>query len=239
MLIRVTGVLALLVAAPANAQFARTMPDSSQHVETIDYSEGEVVPVRAAVGYQLMVELAADEQVKNIAIGDSGPWQINVGKEGDRLFLKPIRPAERTNMTVVTSVRTYHFDLESLAELAADTPYTIVFRYAAPRSSPDDSEYVDVSAATRRLTKYRISGDPALRPEAVSDDGRHTYVAWPRDASIPAIYSIDAYGKETLVNGMMGTDDVYVVDGVPRVLMFRIDRASARAERIFPQRSRR
>jgi len=37
---------------------------------------------------------------------------------------------------------------------------------------------------------------------------------------------------------MMGTDDVYVVDGAPQLLTFRIDRAVARAVRINPRRSR-
>jgi hypothetical protein len=37
---------------------------------------------------------------------------------------------------------------------------------------------------------------------------------------------------------MMGTDDVYVVDGAPQKLTFRIDRSVARAARINPKKGR-
>ena len=46
-------------------------------------------------------------------------WQVSVNKEGDRLFLKPAQPDVSTNMTVVTSVRVYNFDLASLSGAVA------------------------------------------------------------------------------------------------------------------------
>jgi type IV secretion system protein VirB9 len=72
----------------------------------------------------------------------------------------------------------------------------------------------------------------------VTDDGEHTFIAWPKGSPIPAIYTVDRSGNEVLVNGMMGTDDVYVVDGAPQLLTFRIDRALAYAERIDPKKGR-
>jgi type IV secretion system protein VirB9 len=117
-------------------------------------------------------------------------------------------------------------------------PYTVQFRYPAPTAFGPGNEYVDVSAAARRLSKYRMTGDRQLRPASVSDDGKHTYISWPKTAEIPAIYGIDRSGNEVLLNGMMGTDDVYVVDGVPLKLTFRIDGHIARAERIYERRGR-
>jgi type IV secretion system protein VirB9 len=175
--------------------------------------------------------------VKDVAIGDSADWEVSVNKEGNRLFLKAVQPGGATNMTVVTSIRTYNFDLEALGQPSADMPYTLVFRYPRPKAEPDDAQYVDVSAITRRLSRYRLSGNRELRPTSISEDGKHTYISWPSSAPIPAIYAVDQSGKEVLVNGMMGTDDVYVVDGAPRLLTFRIDRAVASAERVLPRRS--
>jgi hypothetical protein len=37
---------------------------------------------------------------------------------------------------------------------------------------------------------------------------------------------------------MMGADDVYVVDGAPQKLVFRIDNQIARAQRIYPRKGR-
>jgi hypothetical protein len=48
----------------------------------------------------------------------------------------------------------------------------------------------------------------------------------------------DTSGGERLANGMMGIDDVYVIDGVPQLLTFRIDDNVARAERINPRKAR-
>lgn len=226
---------ALGTALPASV---RAQEAGDLHIQTIDFDPGQVVQLRTAPGYELMVELSPDEQVRNVAIGDSADWQVSVSKEGNRLFLKPVRAGGRTNMTVVTSIRTYDFDLDALGGPVADMPYTIVFHYPPQRAPADDLQFVDVSAATRRLSKYRITGDREIRPQAVSDDGTHTFISWPRSAPIPAIYAVDQSGRDVLVNGMMGTDDVYVLDGVPRDLIFRMDRSVARAERIFP-RSRR
>lgn len=224
--------LIFLHGAPAMAQVQTAQGSGDLRVQAIDYDAAQIVQLRGAPGYQLMVELSSDEQVKNVALGDSGAWQVNVNKEGNRLFLKPTRRAGSTNMTVVTSVRTYNFDLQARPAPEADMPYAVAFRYPSPSQTLDDLPYVDVSAAKRRLSKYRITGDQQLRPASVTDDGRHTYIEWPISAPIPAVYAVDQSGNEVLVNGMMRTDDVYVIDGAPLLLNFRIDRALARAERL-------
>jgi type IV secretion system protein VirB9 len=234
----VRALLALLIAgaSPGLAQVHPVFGDGDPRLQSVDFDAGQVVQLRGSPGYQLMVELSPDEQVRSVALGDTGAWQVSVNKDGNRLFLKPARAGTTTNMTVVTSVRTYNFDLFALAAPATDMPYAVQFHFPAPKAAAGDSEYVDVSAAARRFSKYRISGDPELRPASVSDDGKRTYIAWPKSAPIPAIYAVDRSGHEVLVNGVMGTDDVYVVDGAPQLLAFRIDRAVARAERTNPRK---
>jgi type IV secretion system protein VirB9 len=206
-------------------------------LQTVDYVEGQVVQLTGAPGYQLMLELSADEQVQNVAIGDSGAWQVSLNKEANRLFLRPTMAAANTNMTVVTSVRVYAFELVASGG-PSDAPYMVQFRYPAAKTDPDDPQYVDVLAVARRFNRYRVSGDRLLRPLNVSDDGQRTYVTWPKGAPIPAIYVPDTSGGERLANGMMGVDDVYVIDGVPQLLTFRIDDNVARAERINARRAR-
>ena len=83
-----------------------------------------------------------------------------------------------------------------------------------------------------------MSGAQALRPSSISDDGRHTYIEWPRDRTLPAVYSINPEGRESLVNGAM-RDDLFVIDAVASKLVFRIDDNVARADRVVPKRKRR
>jgi type IV secretion system protein VirB9 len=232
------GVLALMFAPPAVAQIQPMPGTGDPHLQTVDYDAGQIVQLRGSPGYQLMVELAPDEEVRSVALGDNAAWQVSINKAGNQLFLKPAQPDISTNMTVVTSVRVYNFDLHALSGPASDMPYTVQFRYPAPNPTAADRQFVDVSAASRRLSKYKISGDRLLRPTSITDDGLRTYISWPRGAPIPAVYAPDRFGNEVLVDGMMGTDDVYVVYGAPQVLTFRIDRSVARAQRINPRKGR-
>jgi type IV secretion system protein VirB9 len=230
------ALICLLLAAPAAAQMQPMPSEGDPHLQQVDYSAGQIVELRVAPGYQLMVQLSPDEQIQNVALGDPSAWSVSVNKEGDRLFLKPGLNDAATNMTVVTSVRVYNFDLVSLPGPAPEMPYTVQFRYPAAKPAASDGQYVDASAISRRLSHYRVSGDRLLWPTSVTDDGQHTYIVWPSTAPIPAIYAPDRLGNEVLLNGMMGTDDVYVVDGAPQQLTFRIDRSVARAVRIYPKK---
>jgi type IV secretion system protein VirB9 len=226
----------LLVAAAAVAQIQPHPTGNDPHLQVVDYVDGQVIELSGASGYQLMLELSPDEQIRNVAIGDTGAWQVSANKDGNRLFLKPTQVGSATNMTVVTSVRTYAFDLRAADGASMETPYTVQFRYPASHPPAHDGNNVDVSSLKRRLSRYRLSGDRQLRPLSISDDGEHTYISWPRTVPIPAVYALDRGGNETLINGMMGTDDVYVVDGAPHELIFRIDHSVARAERMIPRK---
>lgn len=228
----------LFLASPGAAQ-VQPMAGSSgdPHLQTVDYDAGHIVQLRGAPGYQLMIELSPDEAVQTVALGDNAAWQVSVNKSGDRLFLKPAQANSTTNMTVVTSVRVYNFDLFGMSSPTADMPYTVQFHYPQQKAIADN-QYVDVSAASRRLSRYRVSGDRLLRPNSITDDGQRTYIAWPKGSPIPAIYTTDRLGNEVLINGMMGADDTYVVDGAPQKFVFRIDRQIARAQRLNPRKSR-
>lgn len=227
-----------LAGAPALAQVQPQPSGGDPHLQAIDYDPGQIVQLRGSPGYQMMIELSPDEQIKSVAVGDSSAWQVSVNKDGERLFLKPAQPDVSTNMTVVTSVRIYNFDLASLAGPAPDMPYTVQFRYPAPRPQPSEGGYVDVASVTRQISRYKVSGDKELWPTGMTNDGQHTFISWPRTAAIPAVYGVDSHGKDMLVNGMMGTDDVYVIDGVPDRLTFRIDDNVAFAVRVSPRKRR-
>jgi len=133
-----------------------------------------------------------------------------------------------TNMTVITNIRLYNFELVPLSGASGDMAYTVRFRY--PNGSAGGASLDDAPSASGE-GRYRLGGDKSLRPSEISDDGRHTYVRWPRDRALPAVYAISDTGQEMLVNGMM-RDDVFVIDSVAQKLVFRIDKAVATASRV-------
>lgn len=218
--------LALSLAAPAAAQVRPQPGGGDPRLQTIDYAPDQVFLLEVAPGYQMMVELAADEQIENIAVGDSGAFQVTANRRGDRLFIKPIHSGVTTNMTVVTNARLYAVQLQSLPGPTPDMAYTVRFRYPTPQEDGTGGEEAGELAG-----RYRLSGDRSVRPTRIGDDGRHTYIEWDTAHALPAVYARDRQGRETLVNGMM-RDDVYVIDTVISRLVFRRDDQVARARRV-------
>lgn len=221
--------LALLV-SPLSAQVRPTPGPGSPRLQFVDYAPDQVVLVEGAAGYQTMVELAPDEQVQNVALGDASGWQVSTNRNGNHIFVKAVSGGVSTNMTVVTNVRHYSFELAPATSMG-DIAYTVRFRY--PSAEPETE---DAARNAEGEGLYRLRGARALRPSEMSDDGTHTFIRWPRDRSLPAVYAIADNGKEMLVNGMMREDDVFVIDGVSRRLVFRIDKQVATATRLRPRK---
>lgn len=226
---------AALSATSAQAQIRPQPGTGDPRFQTVEYQPEQVVQLQAAPGYQLSVEFAPDERIESVAVGDSGAWQITPNRRGDHLFIKTNGAAFPTNMTVVTDARTYLFDLDPLDTPSAHMAYTVRFTYPRPEGEGvDDGTFPTAGSVS---ASYRVSGDRTLRPAAISDDGTHTYIEWPVNAAIPAIYMIDERGRETLVNGMMREGE-FVIDAIAPRLVFRIDRRSARAVRKLPKDAR-
>jgi len=223
-----------LAAAPAAAQVQPQPGAGDPRVQSVDYDADQVVLLQAAPGYQVTVELGADERIENVAVGDSGAWQVTPNRRGDYLFVKALQ-AVPTNLTVVTDARVYLFELAPLYGPSAEMAYTVRFRYPSPE--PPSGEGGEAPPDAADAGRYRVSGDRALRPTGISDDGVHTYIEWPRDRALPAVYAVDAQGQEALVNGMM-RDDLFVIDSVVPRLVFRIDDQVARATRVRPRTAR-
>jgi type IV secretion system protein VirB9 len=218
-----------MLAAPAHAQVRPVPGPGDPHIQFVEYSPDQVVQLEGAPGYQITVELAPDEQVQNVAVGDSGAWQVTANRTGNHLFVKAIVAGVSTNMTVITDLRLYTFALSPLYG-AGDMAYTVRFRYPAAAAGQEE----EATAAGDNL--YRLRGAKALRPSEMSDDGTHTYIRWPREATLPAVYSVNEGGEEVLVNGMMREDDVFVIDSIAPKLVFRIDRQVASATRVRKRR---
>jgi type IV secretion system protein VirB9 len=214
----------LLTPLAAQAQVLPRPGLGNPHVQSVAYAEDQVVLLQAAPGYQLTVEFAADEQIENVAVGDGGAWQVTANKRGDRLFLKLLQPGVTTNMVVVTDARSYSFDLSPLSQPQPDMAYTVRFLYPSPSQSAN-------AAPEAQVGRYKLRGAKNLMPAGMHDDGVHTYIEWPADRSLPAIYAVNDQGKESLVNGMM-RDGRIVIDSIQPRLVFRIDNSSATATRI-------
>jgi len=199
---------ALLPAAPmAAAQDGR--------IRAIDYTDGQVVRLETCLGFQTMITFATNERIENVALGDAAQWQATPNKRGNLIFIKPFLKTAHTNMSVVTNLRTYAFDLgtkDAAACKKGDVVYDLRFRYADAPAADATAPATDappVSALPeKRNTAYTYSGDKELVPLRLFDDGQSTYLLWAEGVAFPAIYAF-VDGKESLIN--FGYREGYIV----------------------------
>lgn len=209
---------------------------------TLIYDDASVVTIRGAVKVQTTIQFAPDEMIENVAIGDSGAWQVQPNKAQTHLFVKPLAVDAKTNMTVVTNKRIYLFDL--LSGGRATPVYVLKFRYpelerqmeqerlAAEREAEElrqEANSVELAAADdpyavqdpERLNfAWEAKGDPALLPARIFDNGEAVFLTWPEGASVPAILVTGPDGDEGPVNSTVRGDTI-VLDNVPPTIILR------------------
>ncbi|MGB7816289.1 MAG: P-type conjugative transfer protein VirB9 [Methylotenera sp.] len=62
---------------------------------------------------------------------------------------------------------------------------------------------------------YWSAGSPEISPTAARDDGRFTYLAFSNNRDMPAVYSVDAEGKEALINTNVEGNTIIIHRVVP------------------------
>lgn len=103
-------VLAFSVLLGGKAMAAPTITTDSR-IKTLVYNENEVYQLTFHYGYQSFIELSDDEEIELISLGEAFPWRMT--PSGKRLFIRPLEIDSRTNMTIITTKRTYQFEIIS------------------------------------------------------------------------------------------------------------------------------
>jgi type IV secretion system protein VirB9 len=192
--------LTAIVAVLATDAKAQTDTPPYPRIQVVDYSPDTVVPIRGELGYQLMLEFGPEERIENVSIGDSLAWQVTPNRRANILFLKPVDGAA-TNMTVVTDLRRYVFDLEVLPKGSRRAPYSLRFAYPEPGVAiPVEVPVAPPEPPRVANAAYVIEGSRESAPVRVFDDGRMTYFEYPADGAMPAIFAVASDGSESIVN---------------------------------------
>lgn len=218
----------LVVAAPVHAQSPAPAQPSVQadpRLRVIPYDPQQVIPIRAALGYQMTIEFDPAERIENVAVGDSLGWQVIPNKRANLLFLKPMERAPVTNMTVVTNLRRYTFQLSvrpgAVRPNDPDLIYDLRFEYPAPAAPlvlaaeptppapPQDANHA-----------YSYEGAQQNLPLRLFDDGQATYFRFPEVANLPAIFAVEADKSESVVN-FHQRDGYIVVERLARGFVLR------------------
>ncbi len=199
---------------------------ADSRVREVYYSPDQIITVPGHPGIQTMIEFAPDERIENIAIGDSSAWQVTPNRRANLIFVKPLMARGSTNMTVITDMRRYLFELRGTA--SGRPVYRLRFVYPEPvRLEPVAEPPPSPPPPPLPIHEgWKVSGDARIRPARVYDDGVSTYIAWKDPANLPAVLIIAADGGESPVNYVV-KDDWLIVDGVAPTYILRVGKARA------------
>lgn len=252
------GVTAPLAAQDnATVQTVESTAPADPRLVTLTYNEAQVFTINGKVKVQTTIKFAPDESIQNVAIGDSNAWQVQPNAAQTLLFIKPLEPSARTNMTVVTNRRTYLFDLVASPRNAP--LYVMQFRYpelekaaaeaalaAAEEAERAQANPTELAAANDPYAvadpaqlnfAWEGAGESELLPARAYDDGEAVFLTWPADVAIPAILILNADGDEGPVNFTVRGETV-VVDTVPPQIILRSGGETATLTNTGPMPSR-
>ena len=210
------ALLSVSVSVAASAAFAEAIPRSGpndKRVRVATYQDGQVYRLNVSLTHVTTVEFGQGETIRSIIAGDTEGFQLD-GVPGGRAFaVKPNARGVHTNITVYTNRRSYYFNV---TESASPTFYVVQFRY------PDENRRPTNAVAQRAPNyNYAASDRTNFTPSSVWDDGTFTYLRFPRNAPVPAIFQ-HSKGRERTVNSTQVEDGVLRVSGVGREWVLRL-----------------
>lgn len=81
----------------------------------------------------------------------------------------------------------------------------------------------DVAPVEQQNYDYWMAGSDEISPTAARDDGRFTYLAFSNNRDMPAVYSVDAAGKEALINTHVEGNTIIVHRVIPSLRLRKGD----------------
>ncbi|TAZ44215.1 conjugal transfer protein TrbG [Rhizobium leguminosarum] len=216
----------LLATSSAQAELIARPGRLDPRVRTLPYSAEQVFVVTGTYGMVTTILFGADEEITQVVAGDTVSWQILTSADRRSLTLKPMEKDAPTNLSVVTTRRTYSFDLEvNDSKAIQNQTFKLQFMYPEDiglkgtaelwKQAQDAERNPNIKNIRRDKVNYDygFKGSDAAKPLWVFDDGLKTFMKFTGD--VPAIFIVDNKRRESLVNYRREADYI-VIDTVSR-----------------------
>ena len=203
--------IATLLVGSVRAEITPPPGTRDARIRTVAYDPNQVIRLDGYVGYHVHLEFAPGETFVNLGAGDTAG--LEVGSEGNHLFLKPKESKVSTNLTILSNRRVYTIDYHVGNKPQNGSTDSIVYllRFTYPMDVPVAvvPEPSPVAGPGRPMNMdYWFCGSPSLKPLRVSDDGVQTRLIFPARAEIPAVFVKNEDGTESLVNSSVEADQL-------------------------------
>jgi len=220
--------LVLLSAGLINSAHAVISPkpiSTDKRLRTIVYNPNEIFSYKGFYGYQSSIIFAPGESIETISMGDTTSWQMLPA--GNRLFIKPIEGDAQTNMLIITNKREYQFIIEAAQAIDINDPdlvFSVTFIYPGDSGGEDLQTFNaisdDVSTNSNNNFNYSISGPDTVAPLKIFDDGEFTYFEFiDKNGTIPAFYSVNSGGLESMVNYKLSGNYIIIEAVYPQMTL--------------------
>ncbi len=220
------SLLLLLAPTIAQAELLARPGRLDPRVRSLPYSAEQVFQVAGTYGLVTTILFGADEEITQVVAGDTVSWQILTSADRRSLTLKPMEKDAATNLSVVTTKRTYPFDLR-VNDSKAMQNQTFKLRFTYPEDAGlkgtaelwKQAQEAERNPNIRNIRRdkvnydYGFKGSDAAKPLWVFDDGLKTFMKFTGD--VPAIFIVDGRRRESLVNYRREADYI-VIDKVSR-----------------------
>ncbi|MBT4989756.1 MAG: TrbG/VirB9 family P-type conjugative transfer protein [Rickettsiales bacterium] len=196
-------------------------------IATYVYKEDSLYKYTGFYEYQSHIKFEPGETIKTISMGDTTGWEIV--SSANRLFLKPKTSKAKTNMTLITNKRLYHFNLDAKHAKSIYQEGLIIeakFIYPSEESQIEllgesNQDVPDLKKPENYNFNYTFSGPDIIAPVKVFDDGQFTFFEFSRkNSKLPAIFQVDSEGYEGLVN-FRSVGDYIVVESLSATFTLR------------------
>lgn len=180
---------------------------SDTRVRNVPYDPANVVVINGFFGFQTYILFSEGEEITDIAAGDTEGWNIGVTVKKNGFFIKPRQDSPQTNITVLTNLRHYNFDMR----MGGRNKFYMV-RFTYPQEEARKNQEAIENAMMNALLDKRDSGRPLnydywydgselLKPVSCWDNGTFTFFKFAPGRDFPAIYVVNTDdGSEAIVN---------------------------------------
>lgn len=223
--------LSLLLCGTASAEVTPDYGKYDPRVRVIDYNKMEVTKLTTFFGVSTHIAFSNDEEIIDIALGDPTAWEII--PRINNLYIRPLADNPDTNLTIITDKRSYQFALFTASRSETDKTawqdpnliYSLAFSYAdeederlkllkekeALTAKLDDAkEALKSRTLDDENIDYWVAGSKQIAPTKAKDDGRFIYLTFSNNRDIPAIYEVDEFGQESLINSSVQGNTVVI-----------------------------
>lgn len=199
-------------------------PEEATYVNAIQeyvYTPGTLYQLYTAPMRVTDIALRPGERIIGQPVtGDVVRWVCAAGKSAEKgveqqhVYLKPTREGLHTNLVINTSERSYFLELHSYKETYMPA---VKWRYPHEEMASLVEHMQDTSSAASAYPEFQlpnpqqrdygytievVDGEPQWTPNEVFDDGRRTYIRFPRALLVgeaPALFLLRA-GETQVVN---------------------------------------